>query len=249
MKTLSQRPKFLTAEWRKLIVANYEIDPILLTEYLPRGVELDSYRDKHWVSLVGFLFLNTKVLGFGIPFHKNFEEFNLRFYVRHKTEEGWRRGVVFIKEIVPKLAISLTANIVYREPYICRPMDHTISLDERSEMWKIRYDFKNADTWNHIQVLAKDNPRELVEGSMEEFILEHYWGYNRYDSHTTMEYQVEHPVWKTYEVTNHSILIDAKSLYGEGIASFLDREPASVCLAEGSEIIVRKGRKLDFSKM
>ena len=98
----TKKSKFLTAEWRKLILANYAIDPEILAPFAPKGTELDFFNGTCYVSLVGFMFLNTKILGLSIPFHKNFEEFNLRFYVKRKTTEGWQRGVVFIKEIVPK---------------------------------------------------------------------------------------------------------------------------------------------------
>ncbi|MCC5815353.1 MAG: DUF2071 domain-containing protein [Leptospira sp.] len=244
MNDSSPRPVFLTAEWRKLIVANYEIDSTLLEKYLPRGIELDPYNDKNWVSLVGFLFLNTKVMGFRLPFHENFEEFNLRFYVRYKSLEGWRRGVVFIKEIVPKLAVSLTANIVYKEPYVCMPMKHEISVNPENSSIKVCYEFKNSMNWNHIQVEADTLKYDLKSESMEEFILEHYWGYNRYSESKTMEYAVEHPRWQAYKVNNHSIDIDIESLYGKEFVPYLQRTPDSIFLAEGSEVIVRKGTKI-----
>src|SRR5579864_4477520 len=109
------RPTFLTAEWRNLAMLNYEIDPNLLREYVPAGVELDQWNGHTFMSLVGFSFLNTKVLGLPIPFHRNFEEVNLRFYVRRNTRNEIRRGVVFIKEIVPRWAIAFVARSVYGE--------------------------------------------------------------------------------------------------------------------------------------
>ena len=117
---------FLTAEWRYVAMLNYEIDPAILHTYLPRRTELDSWNGKTFVSMVGFLFLKTRVLGLPIPFHQNFEEINLRFYVRRKTEEGWRRGVVFIKEIVPRAAIALTARWLYNENYVALPTGNVI---------------------------------------------------------------------------------------------------------------------------
>src|SRR5450432_2463378 len=101
---------FLKAEWNNLIMASYTIEPALLKPYLPRYTELDFYNGNTYVSLVGFMFNNTRIPGMKIPFHVNFEEVNLRFYVRYKDNGEWKRGVVFIKEIVPKLAISYVAN-------------------------------------------------------------------------------------------------------------------------------------------
>jgi uncharacterized protein YqjF (DUF2071 family) len=68
---------FLTAEWRHLAMLNYIIDPALLKPLVPAGTELDFWGGQTYVSMVGFLFLNTRVRGIPIPFHRNFEEINL----------------------------------------------------------------------------------------------------------------------------------------------------------------------------
>ncbi|HEX8362069.1 MAG TPA: DUF2071 domain-containing protein, partial [Longimicrobium sp.] len=91
--------KFLAAEWRDLVMLNYEADPAALRPLVPAGTELDAWGGTTYVSMVGFLFLRTRVLGIPIPFHQDFEEVNLRFYVRRRGPEGWRRGVVFVREI------------------------------------------------------------------------------------------------------------------------------------------------------
>src|SRR5262245_30634025 len=120
---------FLTAEWRYLAMINYQVDPSILQASVPAGTELDQWRGRTFVSLVGFLFLKTRVLGLRIPFHENFEEINLRFYVRRRGAEGWRRGVVFIREIVPRQAIATAARIFYNENYAARRMSHRIEMD------------------------------------------------------------------------------------------------------------------------
>ena len=76
---------FLTAEWRYLAMLNYEIEPAVLAPFVPQGTELDSFDGKTFVSIVAFLFLDTRIGGIPIPFHRNFEEVNLRFYVRRKS--------------------------------------------------------------------------------------------------------------------------------------------------------------------
>src|SRR5918996_5117390 len=120
---------FLTAEWRDLVMLNYEVDPQVLARRVPPGTELDIWQGRALVSVVGFRFLRTRVLGLPIPFHRDFEEVNLRFYVRRQAEDGWRRGVVFIKEIAPRWAIATVARVVYNENYAARPMRHRIELD------------------------------------------------------------------------------------------------------------------------
>src|SRR5713101_1040010 len=124
---------FLTAEWRDLAMLNFEVDPTVLRPLVPAGTELDDWRSRTFVSVVGFLFLNTRVLGIPIPFHRDFEEVNLRFYVRRKMSDGWRRAVVFVKELVPRAAIALTARMVYGENYVALPMNHRIEVENGSD--------------------------------------------------------------------------------------------------------------------
>ncbi|HMJ66854.1 MAG TPA: DUF2071 domain-containing protein, partial [Candidatus Binatia bacterium] len=117
------RPKpFLTAQWRNLAILNFEIAREILEPFVPPGTVLDTYKGKAYVSVVGFLFQDTRLKGVPIPFHRNFEEVNLRFYIRHFSGEDWRRGVVFIKEIVSSVAIAATARIVYNENYVVMEM-------------------------------------------------------------------------------------------------------------------------------
>ena len=71
--------RFLTAEGRNLVMLNYEIDPEVLARHVPVACELDDWQGHTFVSVVGFQFLHTRVLGFPIPFHRHFEEVNLRF--------------------------------------------------------------------------------------------------------------------------------------------------------------------------
>src|SRR5262245_9199655 len=122
IKMLEESPRFLTAEWRYLAMINYEVDPAILHPYIPRGTELDRWQGRTFVSLVGFLFLKTRVLGLWVPFHSDFEEVNLRFYVRRRAPDGWRRGVVFIREVVPRRAIATVARVFYNENYVARRM-------------------------------------------------------------------------------------------------------------------------------
>src|SRR5215216_5763590 len=128
--------KFLTAKWQDLIMANYEVSPELLESRVPKDTSLDFNEGKCFVSLVGFMFLDTRVLGIPIPFHINFEEVNLRFYVKRETAEETRRGVVFIKEIVPRFAIATVARVLYGEPYQAWRMHHEISDKHVAYEWK-----------------------------------------------------------------------------------------------------------------
>jgi uncharacterized protein YqjF (DUF2071 family) len=70
---------FLSARWENLIMANYAVNPEVLQAFLPKGVELDFYNNKTYVSLVGFMFKKTSLFNIPIPYLGTFEEINLRF--------------------------------------------------------------------------------------------------------------------------------------------------------------------------
>ena len=231
---------FLTAEWRKLALANYAIDKEILLEYLPPFTELDDWNGKHYVSLVGFMFLNTKLLGIKVPFHGSFEEVNLRFYVKYNDNGIWKRGAVFIKEIVPKPAITLVANTIYKEKYQTLPMKHT--WVEHENQLEISYSWK-MKKWNTFSVISSTESEIIPIHSDEEFITEHYWGYTKIGENRTSEYGVEHPRWEVYPIKEYHIDVDFEANYGKVFSFLNEKEPDSVMLAEGSAIRVMKGRK------
>ncbi len=241
--TKLMKPVFLTAEWLNPLLANYLVEPSLLKKYLPAGTELDFWNDRCYVSLVGFRFLKTKVLGVAIPFHQDFEEVNLRFYMRFKDGKEWKRGVVFIKEIVPKAAITFFANHLYGENYQTLPMRHVLEKSENGS-WSVAYGWRVAGDWNWLKAKTGSQSAAFLPGSEEEFITEHYWGYTKWNDRKTSEYQVEHPAWRVYPVLEHQILVNGEWLYGKPFGEILNRKPDSIFMAEGSEVAVRMGRNI-----
>ncbi len=233
---------FLTAEWRKLIMANYEIDPSILNPYLPAFTELDFFEGKTYVSLVGFLFDKTKLKGLSIPFHKTFEEVNLRFYVRHFDGKVWKRGTVFISEIVPKPAIAFVANTLYKEHYSTMRMRYEWAYTAGT--LDVRYEWRHKKHWNKLAVQAEDQLIPIPKGSFEEFITEHYWGYNSISDKQTTEYEVRHPRWDQYNVKSYNIEADFASLYGSDFKFLQQAKPYNVLLAEGSAISVEGKRSI-----
>ncbi|MBN8676982.1 MAG: DUF2071 domain-containing protein [Chitinophagales bacterium] len=229
---------FLTASWRKLLMVNYEVDPAVLKPYIPFGTELDFWQGKCYVSLVGFMFMDTRILGVSVPFHRNFEEVNLRFYVRRLVDGEWRRGVVFIKEIVPKPAITIVANTVYGEHYATYRMRHTWDLQPKRHI--ISYEWKPfwGGTWYKLAAEASPIALTLEVGSEAEFITEHYWGYAQTGPQSTNEYQVQHPRWDIYPVEKLVVAGDFTRLYGPAFSASLAAAPGSCFLAEGSEVSV-----------
>lgn len=233
----SSRPHFLTAEWRKLLMVQYVVEPDVLAPYMPRGVELDFYQGQCFVSLVGFLFDRVRVKGIPVPFHTRFEEVNLRFYVKRTEADGTvRRGVVFVNEFVPRLAIALVAKHVYEEPYRAMPMRH--SFEHTAEALDVSFGWKTGGRWHEVAASAAAESRAIAAGSVEEFITEHYWGYTRRSNGSTSVYQVEHPRWEVYTVRSWSAELDFAAMYGTEW-QFLNAAPAAnVLLAEGSAVTV-----------
>ena len=233
---------FLTAEWNNLAMINYVIDSKILEKYVPAGTELDFFEGKCYVSFIGFLFENVKVLGLKIPFHSDFEEVNLRFYVRRFENGVWKRGAVFISEIVPKFAISFVANTFYNEHYETFPMKHQLKVNDHSR--EFIYEWKVKSKWNTIHIETNKNPITIGVGSESEFITEHYFGYNKVSGIETIEYEVKHPRWLQYEVTKNSSSINFEDVYGEEFAFIKDLKPTSVFLAVGSKISIEEKRKI-----
>jgi uncharacterized protein len=230
--------KFLTARWQDLIMANYEVEPALLAARVPTGCELDLNEGKCFVSLVGFMFLETRVLGLPIPFHINFEEVNLRYYVKREAQGEVRRAVCFIKEIVPRFAIATVARLVYGEPYQCWQMDHKRTQTNVSYTWQKRGDK------NRIEVEIDETLGVPLAGSHGEFIIEHYWGYTARGGRRVDEYKVEHPKWELFSVKNEIIDVNFGATYGDEFAFLRQQKPYSVLLAKGSEIAVYKGERI-----
>lgn len=240
----SHQSIFLRADWRYLAMLNYEIDPRVLEPLVPAGTELDSFGGKTYASMVGFLFLNTRVLGVPVPFHRNFEEVNLRFYVRRFVDGEYRRGVVFVRELVPRRAIAWIANAVYGENYAAVPMGHAIERDAAGEPQRVEYTWHTQGRNDSLSVDVRGQAAEPAAGSLAEFITEHYWGYARQRGGGTVEYRVEHPRWRVWTATGARFACDAGRFYGAGFSVALSAAPASAFLADGSQVTVSSGMPL-----
>ena len=231
---------FLTAEWNDLAMFNYEIDPKILENFVPKGTELDLWNGKCYISLIGFMFENVKVLGIKVPFHVNFEEVNLRFYVKRFENGIWKRGVVFVKEIVPKHAITIVANTLYNEHYQTLKMRHSRTQNETSKSFQYEW-FKDAK-WNSISMTTEKNAIPIESNSEAEFITEHYFGYTNYNAQKSIEYAVSHPRWEQLQVIESKINVDFESIYGKDFKFLQDLKPTSEFLAIGSKITI-EGKK------
>ena len=231
-------PVFLSAEWRNLVMLSYEIEPAILAPHVPRGCELDAWAGRTFVSVVAFQFLRTRVAGIPVPFHRHFDEVNLRFYVRRRAADGWRRGVVFVKELVPRRAIALVARALYGENYVAVPMRHSIVAADGSTT--LAYEWWRGARWEGVSAIVSGAPSLPPDDAEETFITEHYWGYSRQASGATLEYQVEHPRWRVWRATRPALSCDVASLYGPPFTSALSSPPRTAFVADGSRVVVRR---------
>jgi hypothetical protein len=255
------RGVFLSARWQALAMLNYEIDPAVLAPLVPRGTALDAHDGRTYVSVVGFLFLGTRVLGLPIPFHRNFEEVNLRFYVRREVSGEVRRAVTFVKEIVPRWAIATTARWTYNEPYLALPMRHSVGgparefvgqtagfsaacSADRSSRDAVCYSWRLAGRWNSLSVRHQGEPAPLLHGSHEQFIAEHYWGYCPQRDGGTVEYRVVHPSWRVWRGADAQLNCNVAALYGPQFVPFLKGPPATAFIADGSEVAVLRPTRI-----
>ena len=243
MKT---KQPFLEAEWRHLALFNFEVPPELLKPLVPLGTTLDAWEGKTLLSVVGFMFLDTRLAGIPVPLHASFEEVNLRFYVKRELGDEVRRAVSFIKEFVPKPAVSVLARLFYNEPYSTARMDHEhILVDEEAGARSQMYSWRKRGWESRMELTFDDPLEEMAPGSEEEFVAEHYWGYTRQRDGGTLEYEVEHPPWRVARARDARLVCDVAKVYGEEFVEALSAEPSSVFYADGSPVKVFSGVRIE----
>jgi uncharacterized protein YqjF (DUF2071 family) len=239
----SSERAFLRAEWRDLVMLNYDVAPDALASLVPAGVEMDRWRGTLYVSVVGFRFRDTRVLGVPIPGHRSFDEVNLRFYVRRRVGAEVRRGVVFVREIVPRHAIAIVARLLYNEPYRALPMRHRVETEPDGAVVR-RYDWRSRSGWSGVGARTIGPPRVLEANSEEEFITEHYWGYTRQRDGGTVEYRVQHPRWNVWTAVDARLDGNLEDVYGPAFARVLSGPPRSAFVADGSPVTVFAPRRI-----
>jgi uncharacterized protein len=237
---MKDRKIFLTAEWKDLLMLNYAVDPRLLEPFVPAGTELDDFEGVTYLSLVGFEFNRTRMFGLPVPFHQSFEEVNARFYVRRES----KRGVVFIRELVPKRAVAAVARIAFNENYSYAPMSHRVEARAEENVVEAEYAWGSGSDRSSMRIETEGRSYIAPEGSASQFITEHYWGYAAQPDGGCLEYEVQHPQWNVRNAKQAGFSGDAALFYGSDIAECLMRKPDSAFLAEGSLVTVFKGQRI-----
>jgi uncharacterized protein YqjF (DUF2071 family) len=234
---------FLTADWKHLAMLNYDVDPVILMPHLPKGTELDDRGGRHFVSLIGFLFLDTHVLGLPALFHQNFEEVNLRFYVRRRAGKESRAGVVFIREMVPLALVAETAKLTYNEPYRTVPMQHTL-IKTNGRLQSVEYQFGRPRDQCRLAVQVDGDAQEMASGSEEEFLSERGWGYTRQRDGGTIEYRVAHARWRVWPNARSELDGPLGEFYDEPFLGILSGAPASAFAAAGGPVAVHMPERI-----
>jgi uncharacterized protein YqjF (DUF2071 family) len=225
---------FLTARWSNLAIITYDVDPDLLNDYLPPDCVLDTIDGRGFVSLVAFDFLDTCVLDVAWPGFVNFPEINLRFYVRGP---GDRRGVSFIRELVPQRSVAQIARSIYNEPYFAVPMTSVINI--ASGRITTTHVAQFAGRANTIRVSGSTDTIRPAETSREHFFKEHSWGYGTSRDRRLITYEVRHPIWSVYRDPRiDSLDWDFVGVYGSTWEFLQNAEPYSLLFAVGSEVAV-----------
>ncbi len=232
---------FMTAEWKWLVMANYAVDPSLLEPLVPRGTELESHDGQVYLSLIGFLFNRSRIYGVPIPLHQSFEEVNLRFYVRR----GEKRGVVFIRELVPRYWVAAIARLAYNENYLSVPMSHRIQTALPDGAIEAEYAWDASDHRCSVRVATENESFLPGEGSLSQFITEHYWGYAAQTDGSSKEYEVQHPQWPVRSAREVQVEGESVASIGDAFGEVLKRPPNSAFLALGSPVRVYKGSRVD----
>lgn len=251
-ESTAARP-FLTARWEHLVILNFGVPDELLLPLVPAGTELDRWQGDALVSLVGFHFCDTRIRGIAVPWHRDFEEVNLRFYVRRdrgddgasggvgrETRPEPSRGVVFIREIVPRRAVAWIARWTYNEPYLAAPMTHAIDCDA-DRGGTVRYGWRHRRQSFAIHAAMTGPAAPMTPGSETEFVAEHDWGYTRQRDGGTLEYRVDHPPWLAWSPTDTAFDGPAALLYGDALGQILTAPPRSAVVALGSAVAVHAG--------
>ena len=238
---MSSTTALLSAEWRDLVMISYEVDPVILGPLVPAGTSLDFYEGQALVTLVGLRFLHTRVAGIPVPLHQDFEQVNFRFYVWRQTEAETRRGVVFIKEIVPSLSMTLSARFLLNEKFVTAPMRHEVT---GGELGWASYEWQLNDRWNQVAARRNGPSGPAAPHSLEAFIKDRPWGYSRQRDESTLELEVEHPPWDIWPAADPTVDCEVSAVFGSQFVTALSRPPVLVFIAVGSETVVHRGQSI-----
>ena len=228
----------MVADFQYLVFLNYQVDRDLLTSRIPHGVQLQLFNGKAYISVVAFLFKNLQVAGIPAPFHQEFEQVNLRFYVKQGTAASEKRGVVFIREIVPKTLLATAARVLFNEKYLSLPMRHDFQI-EKNQTNSVEYGWQTERQECSLRAVFDNQWSYPEANSAEHFFMARPYSFTRRKDGATNEMILEHPLWRTAPVIDARAEYDIPEIFGAEFVPYLTLLPASVFIAEGSPITLK----------
>ena len=240
--SLAKSENYLVADRRHVIVFNFKVPEKLLLPYLPEGTQIDTFKGECYLSLIGYLSLNTKIAGVPIMLKRDFEGLGLRFYVKRRLGRKVRRGVVYIKEVVPKKVVAASKRKLLNSECDVLPMGHKIDFNcgEVALGGRVEYFWQSGAQKYHVSVLTEGTPKSPSKTSIEHYINDHPYGYATLKDGSSVEYEIKHPNWRVTKVVESSLFCDGANLYSKEIHKILKKEPDAVFLAEGSTLEIGK---------
>lgn len=234
---------FLKAQWKELTLVNFALEPDFLINILPVGLDPDLLHGKAYASLVAFDFESIRVGGIPWPGYTQFPELNLRVYVR--CSEAGRRGVFFIRELIPGKIPTAIARVAYNEPYSACPLTRSHqALVNGAQVQRTDWIWKGAPNYLEVEV----GPETMMPATDEDanWFKEQEWGFGHSRLGELLRYHVTHPRWMVRKVHRCDYEVDWLGLYGPIWARQLEgAEPDSLMHCIGSEIAVYPPRSID----
>ena len=219
----------VSVEWRKLCYVSYAVDPALLASHIPPGVSLETLDGQAIMSLIAWSANYPQVFGVPLPGALRSTEMALRYFVR----EGPRRGAVTLFEDSSSPFAMLAARALFREPTRHAPM--TSRVEQTGSALSCHYTIDRAGT-HSVSVRARAEARPPDRQSTAYLVVQRPYGYASSSRGELLRYDLDHPVWDTYDVIEHDVRVDFGALYGEPWSFLSTLRPLSVVLAEGSAV-------------
>lgn len=115
-------------QWHKTIFLHWEVPVYFLEEYIPEGIELDTYQNMAWVSLVAFEVKNMRLRNLPpFPFISNFKEVNLRTYVIKDDKPGIYMFSIETDKLAEVLLTRIFIGLPYQKSKIKRTSSRFVS--------------------------------------------------------------------------------------------------------------------------
>ena len=235
---------FVSAYWSDLILLSYAVpDRLLLPRIAP--FDLDYWDGQAYVSVVGFHFGKTRILGVPpgplLPNVANFAQWNLRTYVRRKVNEVGSShakqaagGIVFLKEFVPSPMVTGLVRTLYNENYVTAPL--SLTLQSEGNTLDVCYSLEVGGRKHTIAAKSVLAPSKLKAGSADEFFIERYWGSPGAYGNKVISFQIAHAPWNTYDISSCDVDADFGLLYGKDWEFLNNRKPDYAAWCDGSSV-------------